>query len=717
MSTSYPGLFPFDLTPWQAALVDSPVGEPHSLFLEGPAGCGKTTAGVARLLHLLEKGVWADSILVLVPQRTLGRIYYEAVRTVHAPAGAQVDVLTIGGLAQRSVELYWPLVAAAAGFAHPDRPPTFLTLETAQYYMDHLIQPFIDEGAFGQVTLSRQRLISQILDNLNKAAVVGFSYEEIGTRLSRAWSGESSRLRVYEKVQECASAFRRFCLAHNLLDFSLQVEVFARHVLALSQAAEDLRQRYRHLLVDNVEEDVPVTHDLLANWLPTCDSALLIADEQGGLRTYLGADPTSALALRERCRARQRIGDSLVNGPEMVALAAGIARGLGFGVQVATDPRPVLRLLHGSFHTQAVESVAAEVARLVHDEGTPPGQVAILAPFMGDALRFELVSALERLDVPTYSQRPSRALRDEPAARALLTLAKLAHPAWGLTPPRTDVAHALLATIAEMDLVRAWHLTSIVYRLADGVVTLASFEQIRPEEQLKVTYLLGNRYEELRKWLAAYVEGPALPLDHFWSRLFDEVLSRPGYIFRDDRDSATVTAHLVDSGAKFRRTIGDEEPAIFAAFVSLVEQGAIAAQYIPPHEPTPDAVFLAPAYTFVMGDRPVDVQFWLDLSSASWGRRLYQPLTHPYVLTRHWPADRVWTDADEDLANRETLYRLVLGLIRRCRRAIYLADSTYNERGREEQGMLQRVIFRLLRQAARPQPGPGEAEDEVKGDG
>ena len=698
---SIPGLLRLSLTPQQAALVEAPVGDPPSLFLAGPAGSGKTTAGVARLLRLLAGGIPAETILVLVPQRTLGRAYLEALRGPEAPPGARVDVLTIGGLAQRSVELYWPLIAGPAGFAHPERPPVFLTLETAQYYMDRLIEPLIREGAFGEVTLSRQRLISQILDNLNKAATTRFPYQEIGLRLSRAWAGESSRLRVYEQVQRAATEFRRFCLEHNLLDFSLQVEVFGRYVLSLPQAAASLRARYRHLLVDNIEEDVPITHDLLTEWLPQCVSAWLIYDEQGGLRSYLGADPAGAWALRERCQVRARLADSQVASPPLLALAAGIAQTLKLSpVEPAGDPRPALTLLHQSFHTEVVRVVASEIGRLVHDEGTPPGEIAVLAPFLGDALRFSLATALERQGVAAYSQRPSRALRDEPAARCLLTLAKLAHPAWGQRPLRTDVAHALLAAVSEMDLSRAWHLASIVYRTSAGGVALTSFEQIRPEEQLKITYLLGNRYEALRRWLAAYAEGPALPLDHFWSRLFEDLLSQPGYLFSQDRDSAAVTAHLIDSARKFRQAVDDDGPLAAAAFVGLVEQGVIAAQYIPPNPEAPEAVLLAPAYTFVLGDRRVDIQFWLDTASPAWGQRLYQPLTHPFVLSRGWPDGRLWTDADEDLANRQALYRLILGLIRRCRRRIYLADSTYNERGREEHGALQQVIFRTLRRAA-----------------
>ena len=49
--------------------------------------------------------------------------------------------------------------------------------------------------------------------------------------------------------------------------------------------------------------------------------------------------------------------------------------------------------------------------------------------------------------------------------------------------------------------------------------------------QERITYLLGERYERLRLWLAEYSQMPELELDHFLSRLFGEVLSQPGFGF------------------------------------------------------------------------------------------------------------------------------------------------------------------------------------------
>ena len=125
----------------------------------------------------------------------------------------------------------------------------------------------------------------------------------------------------------------------------------------------------------------------------------------------------------------------------------------------------------------------------------------MLAPFLGSGLRFALDNRLTARDVPVRSHRPSRSLREEPVTACLLTLAVLAHPAWGAPPSKFDVAYALTQAIDEMDLVRAQLLTEVVYRVRDGAPILGSFADIEPAMQERITFLLGGRYEGLRAWL------------------------------------------------------------------------------------------------------------------------------------------------------------------------------------------------------------------------
>ncbi len=198
----------FQLTDEQRQVIQAPLETP--LFLEGPAGCGKTTCAAARLKRILAQGTPGSQVLVLTPQRSLSRPYLDLFMEDDFPDGSPVDALTFGGLAQRMVQLFWPVISTEAGFANPNRPPQFLTLETAGYYMAQLVNPLLKKGYFESLVIDPNRLFGQILDDLNKAAVVGFPHTEIGARLASAWLGEPSQKRVYEQAQECAVLFREF---------------------------------------------------------------------------------------------------------------------------------------------------------------------------------------------------------------------------------------------------------------------------------------------------------------------------------------------------------------------------------------------------------------------------------------------------------------------------------------------------------------------------
>jgi len=731
-----PALSPTPLTAEQRGLVERPLND--TLFIEGPAGTGKTSVGVARLRHMLQQGIPADEILVLAPQRTLLAPYQLALYSPDLPPSGQVDTLTIGGLARRMVDLFWPLVSERAGFDHPDRPPVFLTLETAQYYMAHITDPQIESGAFEGITIDRNRLLSQILDNLNKAALVGLDYTQVGERLRMAWAGADMRASVYNTAQECANKFRAYCLKHNLLDFSLQIEVFIKHLLKLpwppGEGFMARFTRYRHLIVDNIEEDTPVTHDLLRDWLPHSASAVLIYDHDAGNRLFLGADPAGALSLHEKCRYRAKLDHSFVNTPDLRRLGYELARSQGQTPTLQEDakghPRQALTFSAAPlrFHTQMLTWAANEIAQLVHGKDVPPGQIVVLAPYLSDALRFSLTERLDRLGIPTRSHRPSRALRDEPAARCLMTMAALAHPTWRHVPLPADVAQALALSIVPLDMVRAQLLTSIVYRPREHCPFLTPFADLKTSAQERIGYQAGNRYDALREWLYQCTGTPVqpeetqakasdqvahvqheIPLDHFFSRLFGEVLSQPGYGLHRDMDSGWVAAQLIDSAQKFRsiapwrETSPEQDPlahSVGREYVHMVQRGVIAAQYVPAWNALPedeDTVLLAPAYTFLMRNRPVDYQFWLNVGSLGWWQRPHQPLTHPYVLTRHWRRGDVWTDVHQVQAQRQALHRLVQGLVRRCRVKIYLGISELGERGYEQSGPLLDAIQSVLK--------------------
>jgi hypothetical protein len=292
-------------------------------------------------------------------------------------------------------------------------------------------------------------------------------------------------------------------------------------------------------------------------------------------------------------------------------------------------------------------------------------------------------------------------LRDEPASGTLLTLSALAHPHWNIHPTKFDVAHALMFSL-NVDLIRAQLLAEIVYRPKD--LRISTFEEINAGMQERITFALGEKYMTLRNWLMSYRETSPLPLDFFMRKLFGEVLSQPGYGFHDNLDAVRVASSLIDSIKNFRyamepSSVKMDSPSfdLGREYLAMLEDGVIAAQYLESwRSEDKEAVLVAPAHTFLMMNRPVTVEFWLDPGANSWIERVAQPLTQPHVLTRHWEVGRLWMDADEVDAETKALARTMGGLLSRCRKKIVLALSDLGESGFEQSGTLLRAFQKVL---------------------
>ncbi|MBA4419784.1 MAG: hypothetical protein C0391_01410 [Anaerolinea sp.] len=716
-----------EFTSDQQAILTSPL---HiRTWAEGTAGCGKSTAAAARLQQMAAQGIPAQHILILLPQRTLAEPYTRVIDSLSFPPGGRPDILTLNGLAQRTLSLFWPLAATSAGFPQPNRPPVFLTMETAQYYMAHVAGPLLQRGYFAAVSLTPNRLYSQLLDNLNKSALVGFPHTEIATRLSSAWNGASSQLRVFDQAQEAINLFRQFCHQHNLLDFSLQIEVFLRNLWPGLLCRQYLLYRYRHIIADNLEEDTPAAHDLLLDWLPHLDSALLLYDREAGYRKFLGADPTSALRLREICPHQVEFRTPISLPPELSTFTHAFASTLkqpGSDTPGSEPAAPSLseaevlqciRPLATRFYPQMLDAAVQEANRLIREEGLPSGQIAILAPYLSDRLRFGLVERLKRLEIPVRVLRPSRSLQEDAYIRCLLALARLAHPAWQLPVIREDFTAMLSTAIASLDLCRAGLLTEIVYPRKKEQCLPGDFSIVNADMKDRITYVSGGHYTELREWINAYTDQPPLQLEFFFSRLFGELLTRPGFGFYNHPAAGEVTANLMESVRKFRQAVQStvEVSEIPKEFIRAVESGLVSAQYLRSWgSSADDAVTIAPAFSFLLQNRPVSAQIWLDAGSNAWFERLEQPLTHPYVLSRQWQAGDQWDDTREVEANRQTLYRLAAGLMRRCTGRILMLHCELNEQGFEQQGaLIKNAAFafgRIRRLSQNPVPAAPSTE-------
>ena len=676
-----------------------------STFLSGYAGTGKSSTGIGRLEFLLNQGVPGHTILLLFPQRTLSKIYQNALNEQSLSATTLPVIATYGGLARRGIELYWPILAREVGFRHPNHPPTFLTLESSIYFMSRLVTPLIHEnGFFSSLTIQRNRLFSQILDNLNKSAVHGFPHTEIAHRLKSSWIGDPAQSSIFDDAQESASVFREYCLNTNLLDYSLQIEVFDTFLSNHPLYLEHFQQQFNHLIFDNIEEDVPVSHDFIKRNLSQFDSSLLIFDLDAGYRSFLGASPTSANALRSHCDHEFNFSQNFTSSDELLEFNDHLL----WSFEDSKSPPPhskqfsgLVSLTYHPYYPDLIAWVADEVSSLIN-EGITPSEIVILSPYLSDSIRFLLTAELGKRNIQTTSYRPSRALRDEPVTNCLLTMAALSHPSWGINLTQTDIALALFQSIDQLDLTRAYLLAKNLVRRSGKELSLISFDKISVDDQERITYSIGNLYQNLFNWITSYQEQPELFLDHFLISIFGELLSQPGYGFHNDISKGKVAEQIISSVHKFRNTamtvLGLTAGEIGEEYIRMVKSGMLANQYPRSwHSRPTDSVYISPSYTFLLSNSPAEYQFWLDVGSRGWYERIFQPLTNPHVLNRDWPVGKPWRDTEEMELNSQTMKLISTGLVHRCRKSIYFCLTETDESGFDQKGLFIQSLNKIIR--------------------
>ncbi len=713
-----------------------PIATSRRLYIEGAFGTGKTDLGLMRLQWVMQEVQGQGQIVsLLVPSRyTLRRLRRRLEGTIPV-AHSPFRLVTFAGLMMEAVTLAWPVLAEKAGYPDPAPAPRFLNLESAQ----HLLAPEIMERAIhGQFEAATRRhspgnnrLLSQLVDNLSKAAMYGYSLEEAYTRLARSIPPgrfQEGRLEALRTALRVSRKFRRNCLRQNLVSIDLLYTLF-RLLLRDTRLTDSLlRERCQHLIAFECEELDYAGHEFLVTLVPLTESSLCLADPQGGFRYFLGAYPDGLPRLAEVSELAFTLADPPDSGRAIMAhrLARGVSGAdspMPDPVQIGTRVEVVraspldecggaiqeyFDISHHDHFGDTLTWTAETVAALIQERGLPPSQVVILAPVVGNALRFALEQKLRRRGLEMFTHRPSRLLKDEPVVQALLALTCLAHPHWRL--PVDPIAKRIALQLCMKDL-EGWRAHSLAQVWTDAYRPFLSYPA---DLQDRIGTRFGIRFDALRSWLQDYHnEDRYETLDVFLARLYDELLISSGFSFGQDADAARLAHQLMRSAHRFRlllEEIGYQEDTLENPFllqgeigkiyVELILAGLIGSLHLPDDTPPPQAVVLASAYNFVLQGYRVAHQFWLDVNHQSWGHRMHQPLTHPHVLEPSWNAHRAWSDADEEQASQRKVWRLLTGLLRRTGRKVHVAVSTFGETGHDQRGPLARVLNSMLVQEA-----------------
>ncbi len=659
---------------------------PTTMIL-GATGAGKTEALKRRYYEWVKSGIRTDQVLVL----TAGAMHTSLWRKgLDLPAHGPIEAHSFFGFVQRELNLFWAPVQEAVPALTPWIRPEFLNIEIAHHLMRGLVEPL--ELFYGStIKATPQRIAIQIASNLSTVgAASGLSPGEMSRRLAAADRAEKGP--VYDSVHALIEAFREKCLEAGILDYGLALHLFTGVLMQNGPYIDHLKQRYRCLLVDDLDESVPAEQDFLGALAGQMEQTVYAFNPDGGHTIFMGADPVNAYTRFKADATLVELPGSHTCPPDLFTFGEALAQRIMLRKPEGRFTEVVEERIAVDLRGDMIEAVVAKVIALV-ERGVPPGQIAVISPHVDKALEVTARRAFGERSHPIAVQNLSfsRRLVDEPYARAIITLAGLVHPQWKIPRDSAGFVANAMQLLLKLDPIRASILGEAIWR-ADG--KLPDLDELGLRR--RIGFERGEAYDYLRTWVneASQQEWQT---DAFAQAVIVEVMAP----LIGDLSAVQIHAcqQLLISAGRFRKAMerfGDG--AYGREYIKMLTEGTVAAEPLEAYDPDRDAVTLATPFGYLSSRLTSQYQIWVDLSSNGWYPNDVKELANPHVLSRHWEEGDRWTDTRSNRMRQANAARTARALVRRCKGRLILAECSLTAFGQEQEGGLSEAFADLIRE-------------------
>jgi superfamily I DNA/RNA helicase/RecB family exonuclease len=412
----------------------------------GAPGTGKTTTLVELVAdRVLGRGWGADELVVLTPNRA-------SATRLRDTLALRLGVATNGPIARTTNSVAFELVQNAARLVGTTKP-SLLTGGEQDQVIKELLQGHIDDGtgpAWPEVLGPEVRLLrgfrTELRELMMRATEFGITPSALRVLAARhehpEWAAAADFVDEYLAVIDS--------LQQNALDAA---ELLAFAAAALEPTAHGLPDigerlsRLRLVVVDDLQETTEATITLLRAFVARGVAVVAFGDPDVATNAFRSGERDALGTLSTRLGlpslATLILGTAHRQGPELRALTSAVTDRIGTAaagrqhaaVAGGPAPAPMHPVITLDATTPARE--VAAIARLFREHhlmrGIPFGRMAVVV--RTGSLIQPIARALALAEVPTRTLAGGTPLRDDLAARALLTVVDVALGRTPLTPP------------------------------------------------------------------------------------------------------------------------------------------------------------------------------------------------------------------------------------------------------------------------------------------
>lgn len=284
------------------------------------AGTGKTRAITHRIAHMVLAGAAAPSQVLAVTFTT--RAAGEMRSRLRTLGVAGVQARTFHSAALRQLQYFWPRIA---GGGRPSVIESKLpSIRAAAARLRVRLDP------------AGQRDLAAEIEWAKAALVTPDAYA--------AAASKAGRLPPFDLavVQKVFAGYEDVNADRAQLDFEDLLLLTAAAIEEHRDIAREVRDRYRHFVVDEYQDVSPLQQRLLDAWLGDRDDVCVVGDPNQTIYSFTGASPSYLLGFPKRHPGTTvvRLVRDYRSTPQVVALANALLPDSGLQAQAADGPAP-----------------------------------------------------------------------------------------------------------------------------------------------------------------------------------------------------------------------------------------------------------------------------------------------------------------------------------------------------------------------------------------
>lgn len=598
-----------------------------------------------------------------------------------------VTAVTPIGFFRDQVLLFFPLLVRSLKLKA--QFPILLRVENEQELAMQLWADDLDAGLLKMEGVTRDRIVRRMLDLFLLAANSGKAIGEIPTILRQGFAetgndrteNSNDAKDTYDYIGQALSDWQRFCWQNGLLTYGIITELFGQHLLHNLQYQAILRQRFRYLIADDVDEYPAIARHLCEILIASEAKAVFTSNPQGGIRQGLGADPDYWQELAAKCEIIDLppVQDAL--GAQIGSTVMESVVDPGSSLYLTHEPLTALISIETISRAKLFRTVADTISSAIAAQQIKASEIAIIAPGLDNIANYAIVEILSKKGIEVLPLNDQRPLSGSAQVRSLLTLMALVYPGLGKTIERDRVAEMLISLDVKIDPVRAGILADRCFQPHSDQPKLLPSDTYG--EWHRLGYEVSQAYEQMRQWIEQQSTSltPLLLLD----RAIQKFLMPRNLSY----DRIANLQELIETAQHYWEVgyrLGWQDREIMERFITAIRQGTITANPYAPHAKT-DSIPLATIYQYRMSRSQHRWQFWLDASSPLWKQGGAAELFGAPLFLHNWNGT-AWTIQDESEAEQRRLSRLLRDLLDRTTQRVYLCYSELSTNGQLQAGPL-----------------------------